>query len=121
MFSPLGILKLKGKGIAINSNMNFEDKQYKILVNLGKATVLFVAFILIWSTFNGLIPAKDTPRQVSKVSREKQKINGKVTAKIDYISHCAIDIIINNRVSTFEVDRQTFNKAIIGQYMELEY
>lgn len=107
--------------------MNMEDRQYKLLVWVGKGAVFFVAFVLLGTALQGLMPAKDlskenTPKtEVKEVTREKQKISGKVTAKIDYIKRCEIDLMVNNRISTFEVDRGTFNKAVIGSYMELEY
>ena len=107
--------------------MNIEDRQYRLLVWVGKGAVFFVAFVILGTTLQGLMPAKDlskenTPKtEVKEVTREKQKINGKVTAKIDYINRCEIDLMVNNRISTFEVDRGTFNKAVIGSYMELEY
>lgn len=107
--------------------MKDEDRQYKLLVWVGKGAILFIAFVVIGTTLQGLMPAKDlskenTPKtEVKEVKREKQKISGKVTAKIDYINRCEIDLMVNNRISTFEVDRGTFNKAIIGHYMELEY
>lgn len=105
--------------------MNMEDRQYKLLVWIGKGAVFFVAFVILGTTLQGLMPAKDLSNQntpcVKEVKREKQKINGKVTAKIDYINRCEIDLMVNNRISTFEVDRGTFNKAVIGSYIELEY
>lgn len=107
--------------------MNNEDRQYKLLVWVGKGAVFFVAFVMLGTTLQGLMPAKDLSNQntqktcVKEVKREKQKINGKVTAKIDYINRCEIDLMVNNRISTFEVDRKTFDKAVIGSYMELEY
>ncbi len=107
--------------------MNNEDRQYKILVWIGKGAVLFVAFVILGTTLQGLMPAKDlsnenTPKtEVKEIKREKQKINGKVMAKVDYINRCEIDLMVNNRISTFGVDRATFNKAVIGSYMELEY
>lgn len=105
--------------------MNNEDRQYRLLIWVGKGAVLFVAFVLLGTFFQGLMPAKDLSKQnipcVKEVKREKQKISGKVTAKIDYINRCEIDLMVNNRISTFEVDRGTFNKAVIGSYIELEY
>ena len=105
--------------------MNIEDRQYKLLVLVGKGAVLFVAFVILGTTLQGLMPAKDLSKEntpcVKEIKREKQKINGKVTAKIDYINRCEIDLMVNNRISTFEVDRGTFNKAVIGSYIELEY
>lgn len=105
--------------------MNIEDRQYKLLVWVGKGAVLFVAFVILGTTLQGLMPAKDLSKEntpcVKEIKREKQKINGKVTAKIDYINRCEIDLMVNNRISTFEVDRGTFNKAVIGSYIELEY
>lgn len=107
--------------------MNMEDRQYKLLVWVGKGAIFFVAFVLLGTALQGLMPAKDLSKQntpkteVKEVTREKQKISGKVTAKIDYIKRCEIDLMVNNRISTFEVDRVTFNKAVIGSYMELEY
>lgn len=105
--------------------MNIEDRQYRLLVWVGKGAVFFVAFVLLGTTLQGLMSAKDLSNQntpcVKEVKREKQKISGKVTAKIDYINRCEIDLMVNNRISTFEVDRGTFNKAVIGSYMELEY
>lgn len=107
--------------------MNNEDRQYKLLVWVGKGALFFIAFVILGTFFQGLMPAKDlskenTPKtEIKEVKREKQKISGKVTAKIDYIKRCEIDLMVNNRISTFEVDRGTFNKAVIGSYMELEY
>lgn len=107
--------------------MTDEERQYKLLVWVGKGAVFFVAFVMLGTTLQGLMPAKDLSNQntqktcVKEVKREKQKINGKVTAKIDYINRCEIDLMVNNRISTFEVDRKTFDKAVIGSYMELEY
>lgn len=107
--------------------MTDEERQYKLLVWVGKGAVFFVAFVMLGTTLQGLMPAKDLSNQntqktcVKEVTREKQKINGKVTAKIDYINRCEIDLMVNNRISTFEVDRKTFDKAVIGSYMELEY
>lgn len=107
--------------------MNNEDRQYRLLIWVGKGAVLFVAFVLLGTFFQGLMPAKDLSKQnipkteVKEVTREKQKISGKVTAKIDYIKRCEIDLMVNNRISTFEVDRGIFNKAVIGSYIELEY
>lgn len=107
--------------------MNIEDRQYKLLIWVGKGAVLFVAFVLLGTTLQGLMPAKDlskenTPKtEVKEVTREKQKISGKVTAKIDLIKSCELKIMVNNRISIFEVDRGTFNKAVIGSYIELEY
>lgn len=105
--------------------MTDEDRQYKLLVWVGKGAVFFVAFVLLGTTLQGLMPAKDLSKEntpcVKEIKREKQKISGKVTAKIDYIKRCEIDLMVNNRISTFEVDRGTFNKAVIGSYMELEY
>lgn len=107
--------------------MTDEERQYKLLVWIGKGAVFFVAFVMLGTTLQGLMPAKDLSNQntqktcVKEVKREKQKINGKVTAKIDYINRCEIDLMVNNRISTFEVDRKTFDKAVIGSYMELEY
>lgn len=107
--------------------MNSEDRQYKILIWIGKGSLFFVAFVILGTFFQGLMPAKDlskenTPKtEVKEIKREKQKIYGKVMAKVDYINRCEIDLMVNNRISTFEVDRATFNKAVNGQYMELEY
>ena len=107
--------------------MNLEDRQYKMLIWIGKVAVFFVAFVILGTFFQGLMPAKDlskenTPKtEVKEIKREKQKIYGKVMAKVDYINRCEIDLMVNNRISTFEVDRGTFNKAVIGHYMELEY
>lgn len=105
--------------------MNLEDRQYKLLVWIGKGAVFFVAFVILGTTLQGLTPAKDLSKEnnpcVKEIKREEQKINGKVTAKIDYINRCEIDLMVNNRISTFEVDRKTFDKAVIGSYMELEY
>lgn len=107
--------------------MNNEDRQYKLLVWVVKGAVLFVAFVALGTNLQGLMPAKDlskenTPKtEVKEVKREKQKISGEVMAKIDFINRCKIGLKINNRISTFEVDRETFNKAVIGEYMELEY
>lgn len=107
--------------------MTDEERQYKLLIWIGKGAVFFVVFVILGTFFQGLMPAKDlskenTPKtEVKEIKREKQKISGKVTAKIDYIKRCEIDLMVNNRISTFEVDRGTFNKAVIGHYMELEY
>ena len=105
--------------------MNIEDRQYRLLVWVGKGAVFFVAFVILGTTLQGLMPAKDLSKEntpcVKEIKRGKQKISGKVTAKIDYINRCEIDLMVNNRISTFEVDRGTFNKAVIGSYMELEH
>lgn len=107
--------------------MNNEDRQYKLLVWIGKGAVFFVVFVMLGTFFQGMMPAKDlskenTPKtEIKEIKREKQKIYGKVMAKVDYINRCEIDLMVNNRISTFEVDRGTFNKAVNGQYMELEY
>lgn len=107
--------------------MTDEDRQYKLLVWIGKGAVFFVAFVILGTTLQGLMPAKDLSKQnipkteVKEIKREKQKINGKVIAKVDLIKSCELKIMVNNRISIFEVDRGTFNKAVIGSYMELEY
>ena len=107
--------------------MDFEDRQYKLLVWVGKGALFFIAFVVLGTFFQGLMPAKDlskenTPKtNIQEINRSKQKIYGKVTAKIDYIKRCEIDLMVNNKISTFEVDRGTFDKAVIGSYMELEY
>ncbi len=107
--------------------MNIEDRQYKLLKWLGKGTVIFVVFIMLGTALQGLMPAKDLPQEatqktsIKEIKREKQKINGKVIAKIDNTKRLEIDIKVNNRISSFEVDKNTFDKAVIGQYMELEY
>lgn len=105
--------------------MNIEDRQYKLLKWVGKGAVLFVAFIALGTTLQGLMPAKDLSKEntpcVKEIKREKQKINGKVIAKIDNTKRLEIDIKVNNRISSFEVDKNTFDKAVIGSYMELEY
>lgn len=107
--------------------MTDEERQYKLLVWVGKGAVFFVAFVILGTTLQGLMPAKDLSNQntqktcVKEVKREKQKINGKVIAKVDLIKSCELKIMVNNRISIFEVDRGTFNKAVIGSYMELEY
>lgn len=107
--------------------MDMEDRQYRLLIWIGKGAVLFVAFVVLGTFFQGLMPAKDLSKQntpkteVKEIKREKQKINGKVIAKVDLIKSCELKIMVNNRISIFEVDRGTFNKAVIGSYMELEY
>ena len=103
--------------------MSDEDRQYKLLVWVIRGAVLFVAFIMLATTLQGLMPAKDISQKscVKEIKREKQKIVGKVTAKIDKTKECEIDISVNTRISRFIVDRNTFNKAVIGSYMELEY
>ena len=107
--------------------MNNEDRQYKLMVWVGKGAVIFVVLVVLGTFFQGMMPAKDlskenTPKtEIKEIKREKQKIYGKVMAKVDYINRCEIDLMVNNRISTFEVDRGTFNKAVNGQYMELEY
>lgn len=107
--------------------MSDEDRQYKLLVWVIRGAVLFVAFIMLATTLQGLMPAKDLSQEatqktsIKEIKREKQKINGKVIAKIDNTKRLEIDIIANNRISKFEVDKKTFDKAVIGQYMELEY
>ena len=107
--------------------MDFEDRQYRLLVWVGKGALFFIAFVVLGTFFQGLMPAKDLSKQnipkteVKEIKREKQKINGKVIAKVDLIKSCELKIMVNNRISIFEVDRGTFNKAVIGSYMELEY
>lgn len=107
--------------------MNMEDRQYKLLVWVGKGAILFVVFIALGTTLQGLMPAKDlskenTPKtEIKEIKEGKQKINGEVVAKIDNTKQCQIYIKVNNRVSKFLVDRGTFDKAVIGSYMELEY
>ena len=105
--------------------MNIEDRQYRLLVWVGKGAVLFVAFVILGTTLQGLMPAKDLSKEntpcVKEIKKGKQKINGEVVAKIDNTKDLEISIMVNNRISTFEVDRKTFDKAVIGHYMELEY
>lgn len=107
--------------------MNNEDRQYKLLVWVGKGAVFFVVFVILGTFFQGMMPAKDlskenTPKtEVKEIKREKQKISGEVVAKIDNTKNLEIKIMVNHRISTFEVDKGTFDKAVIGSYMELEY
>lgn len=103
--------------------MNMEDRQYKLLKWVGKGAILFVAFVMLGTTLQGLMPAKEQPQQacVKEIKREKQKINGKVMIKVDYIKRCEIGIKVDDTIYRFEVDRKTFDKAVIGSYMELEY
>lgn len=105
--------------------MDMEDRQYRLLIWIGKGAVFFIAFVILGTTLQGLMPAKDLSKEntpcVKEIKREKQKINGKVIAKVDLIKSCELKIMVNNRISIFEVDRGTFNKAVIGSYMELEY
>lgn len=107
--------------------MNIEDRQYKLLVWVGKGAVFFVAFVLLGTTLQGLMPAKDlskenTPKtEVRKIEEGKQKIYGEVVGKIDNTKQLEIVIRKGTHLSKFEVDKGTFDKAVIGSYMELEY
>lgn len=107
--------------------MNNEDRQYELLKWVGKGAVLFVVFIALGTTLQGLMPAKDlskenTPKtEIKEIKREKQKIYGEVVAKIDNTKDLEIDIMVKNSISSFKVDKGTFDKAVIGSYMELEY
>lgn len=107
--------------------MNMEDRQYKLLVWVGKGAVFFVAFVLLGTALQGLMPAKDlskenTPKTCIKEIKEgKQKISGEVTAKIDNTKQLKIVIQNGMHISKFEVDKKTFDKAVIGSYIELEY
>lgn len=107
--------------------MNIEDRQYRLLIWVGKGAVLFVVFVMLGTFFQGLMPAKDlskenTPKtEIKEIKEGKQKINGEVVAKIDNTKDLEISIMVNNRISTFKVDKGTFDKAVIGHYIELEY
>ena len=43
--------------------MTDEDRQYKLLVWIGKGAVFFVAFVILGTTLHGLMPAKDLSKQ----------------------------------------------------------